>query len=170
MTGATSQFTGWPTFPGLTTNLQRTVSSGTTGDLKSSSIPAVDLTVTDRIDPSSKARRPRWEGDLERRLTEILLQPSESSVSFAVLLQVSKEAPLLLPPEIPPPAVVPTEDGFVELEWRKSRIHLRLCFSGSNSYAWIDRPSGNGFVHGPMEMMGLEVIAALTEMKDVSQS
>ena len=94
-----------------------------------------------------------WSKYLNSELERFAFKPESipTAIDISVLMQVSREATTLLPTSMPKPAVVPTPDGTVELEWRKSRIHLRIAFYGTSAYVWIDNLDTGEFLQGSLE-------------------
>jgi hypothetical protein len=107
-----------------------------------------------------------WSDYLRSDLESIAIggRSDASSVSLRVMFQVINETAVLLPQNMPRAAVVPTDGEGVELEWRKSKIHLRLVFNGATTYVWMDDLATGVFHHGYLEEVRAELSEALERM------
>jgi hypothetical protein len=116
------------------------------------SIPTATHAISSTSSPT-QINSSSWQVALVRRLREIAVSNLGNNLPIPadVFTQVIRESMSLLPWRMSIPAVVPTDEGTIELEWRKSRIHLRIVFYGSAAYVWIDNHASGQFIHGSLD-------------------
>lgn len=117
-----------------------------------------DADATDLLVPSpdqSNEERRSWAGAFNLRLSQLSTMFSAGTllISLDALRHVATEAPQIIPNELHPPAIVPTDEGYIELEWRMGQVHVRVAFDGGDGFVWIDDMESDEFESGTLARM-----------------